>query len=1157
MRIRLIPAALVAAMFALPPAPLMAQKAKPAATPKPTATAAPSTTSTAHGAQDASDDAIQARIKSVQENKSLSEDAKKRVLDILQPAQDLARATADWNQRAASNEAAAASAPARAAALRKDSGTTPTLDLPSDIPTTATASQADQVAAHAEAAVDAAQKRLAELKAEQTRRATRRSELPRLATAARQKLSDLGRDRPSAAQPDDTAEITSARALLDEAQRLALEAEARSYERELAFYEAGAELLTLETDAAAMRVAASDAAARHLRSQANERRKQEAVAAVREAQRAKADAASAAAPIKALAEENEQLAQERAGLNGLTSRIEATARDLKDISSTRARIREQFDGARKRVAAAGNSNVVGRLLRRLLENLPDPTVHERNIAARADTLAGVQIRLLDLDEQRQEMADLETRLRSVLEGQLGVKWEDAESLTRELLKKRRDLLEALTADNNTYFGNLVELDTNERLLVSEVNRFSVFLEERVLWIPNTQPIGLADIPRLAEAARWLVDPAAWADLLGAVWRDAVRNPGLTVPVLLLLVALRPYRRNMRARLRVNGAQRLAGLPATFSATLRSLALTLALAVPLPALIWYLGWRLGVAPSTTDLAPALGRGMRRVAAMYLPLELIRVSFLSHGLAEAHIGWSARALAIVRRNLRWAIPVLLTAGLVRVTLEYQGAEARRDSLGRLIFAIGMLAAVALFNARVFHPRRGAVAGWLAARPGSVLDRLSPVWYMLLVGAPVCLGAASMLGYSYTAFRLGLRFLWSLYALFVVMLGGSLLRLWFMIAGRNLAMREARRMAGRKRAAEPEPDGVAEAAPVTHQEDEPDMTAMAAQLNRVASGLTGIVLIVSLWMIWSDLLPALEILRSVELWRQTVKVAETITLADGTIRSQLVDKAVPVTLLNILYALLAGAFTFAAARNLPVVLEVSFLRRLNLDSGLRYAITSLSRYAIVLAGIMVVFSMLGVGWSNVQWLAAAASVGLGFGLQEILANFVSGVIILFEQPVRVGDLVTIGKTTGTVTQVRIRATTVRDWDGRDLLVPNKQLITNEVVNWTLADTLSRVTFTVTTENGADPGKVRALLLEIATGHPLVLSDPAPFALFEGFGDNGLNFKLFAFVAKLGDRGQVTNDLNARIRDGFERGGIRIPVPGRELKLTYLPPARPDDRG
>ena len=127
--------------------------------------------------------------------------------------------------------------------------------------------------------------------------------------------------------------------------------------------------------------------------------------------------------------------------------------------------------------------------------------------------------------------------------------------------------------------------------------------------------------------------------------------------------------------------------------------------------------------------------------------------------------------------------------------------------------------------------------------------------------------------------------------------------------------------------------------------------------------------------------------------------------------------------------------------------------MDPGTRYAFITICRYLIITVGIIVAFGWLGVPWASYQWLVAAVTVGLGFGLQEIFANFVSGLIVLFEQPIRVGDVVSIGDVTGVVSKIRMRATTVTNWDRHDLIVPNKEFITGRLLNWTLTNTVNRV--------------------------------------------------------------------------------------------------------
>ena len=182
-----------------------------------------------------------------------------------------------------------------------------------------------------------------------------------------------------------------------------------------------------------------------------------------------------------------------------------------------------------------------------------------------------------------------------------------------------------------------------------------------------------------------------------------------------------------------------------------------------------------------------------------------------------------------------------------------------------------------------------------------------------------------------------------------------------------------------------------------------------------------VVGLYLIWFSALPALHIFDDLVLWYGTV-------IVDGA------EQPLPITLGNLGQALLFAIGTWVLADRLPALLEILLLQRFHMTAAGRYTLTTLTNYVVVAVGLMLVLGTLGARWSQVQWLAAALSVGIGFGLQEIVANFISGLIILFECPIRVGDAVTVGDTDGVVTKIKIRATTIRNWDGKELLVPNK---------------------------------------------------------------------------------------------------------------------------
>jgi potassium efflux system protein len=189
-------------------------------------------------------------------------------------------------------------------------------------------------------------------------------------------------------------------------------------------------------------------------------------------------------------------------------------------------------------------------------------------------------------------------------------------------------------------------------------------------------------------------------------------------------------------------------------------------------------------------------------------------------------------------------------------------------------------------------------------------------------------------------------------------------------------------------------------------------------------------------------------------------------------------------------------------------------------------------------------------VQWLVAALSVGIGFGLQEIVANFISGIIILFERPVRVGDIVTIGETTGVVTNIQIRATTIRNWDKQELLVPNKEFITGRLLNWSLSDQQNRISIPIGIEYGSDTRKALEILSQIAAAHERVLADPPPAVSFEGFGENSLTVVLRCYLESLEGRLGVITDLHQAIYDQFMECGIGIAFPQRDVHLSVSDP-------
>jgi small-conductance mechanosensitive channel len=238
---------------------------------------------------------------------------------------------------------------------------------------------------------------------------------------------------------------------------------------------------------------------------------------------------------------------------------------------------------------------------------------------------------------------------------------------------------------------------------------------------------------------------------------------------------------------------------------------------------------------------------------------------------------------------------------------------------------------------------------------------------------------------------------------------------------------------------------------------------------------------------------------------------------------------------------------------VLAEDVFPRLSLRAGLPYALSSLVKYAIVFVGFLLGLFALGVNLDRVTVIGGALGVGVGFGLQNIVNNFVSGLIVLFERPIRVGDAVQIADVQGEVRRIGIRATTVRSWEGAEVIVPNSQLVADRVTNWTPFDQRRRIEIRVNVAYGSAPDKVLQVLTEVAQGHPDVVTTPAPLPLFLGFGDSALQFQLWAWTNRLDRFGVIKSELGIAIYAAFRDAGFSIPFPQQEIRLHPNPPTPP----
>jgi potassium efflux system protein len=262
-----------------------------------------------------------------------------------------------------------------------------------------------------------------------------------------------------------------------------------------------------------------------------------------------------------------------------------------------------------------------------------------------------------------------------------------------------------------------------------------------------------------------------------------------------------------------------------------------------------------------------------------------------------------------------------------------------------------------------------------------------------------------------------------------------------------------------------------------------------------------------------------------------------------------AFQLSLNDILAFLIALWVSVWISRLVRFFLKEDVLSRVNLPRGVPDTISMMVHYLILTLGFLVALSAAGIELGKFALLAGALGVGIGFGLQSLVNNIVSGVILLFERPIHLGDTIEVGPLLGVVRSIGIRSSTVRTFDGAEVIVPNGNLISNELINWTLSDRLRRVHVNVGVAYGNDLNQVLEILVAVAKAHPDVLDQPQePLALFEGFGDSALEFHLRFWVSSTKNWRLITSQVTVAVHDALKESGIEIPFPQRDVHVRSI---------
>ena len=809
--------------------------------------------------------------------------------------------------------------------------------------------------------------------------------------------------------------------------------------------------------------------------------------------------------VEAFAQGNLALIDEFQTLNRQIEKARGEVARTRDLRET---IEQDSQLTQRRLEVTGLEAELGDVMLSRLASLPGTSSTRAETEALSDTIAQVSSGAIDTEQELRSVIDRQTYLDAQL-GSFPDYTETETAVAEGLVEQRRTLLTENLEAQNTLLRVLVDENQAYEALADAAEDYRTLLTGNLLWVRNYSYARPTSLERQLKSLLEFPPPR---ELVGR-WPSLAQNLYFVIGVLALIVVAF---RQRAARASLDAMLGVPIRPRDESAALiiKGLLLTLVAALLLPLSLSVLGFGLTLVADDNRSLETLGKALGAAAVVFYFLSTLRRMAGRLGVGRRLLKWNSPRADLVINDLNWFTPTLTVAAAIQVfgrnisPTESGGALAAMSSLtmatSLFLLARHMLRS-SLFNSDLILRT--------ALRAGLVLSFAIAVMHLS--------------GQLFAAHLYLRALILSIAAIVATLLLANVLQRVLIIYRMDLE----RKTREEQRAKEAE-DGEVEAEDEDPLEAVSSLSAAYTQLLVLFRLLT---LGALLWLIWSPALPALDIFDSITLWQT----------ADPSLPP---GEMLDITISVVLLAVVVIVTTILLTKHVPPLLNVLLLEWTQVSAGGRYAAGMLLQYLIIGVGLSSAMAMLGFQWSKVQWLVAALGVGIGFGLQEIVANFISGLIVLFERPIRVGDIINAGGHDGTVVNINPRATVIETFEGKEVMIPNKELITNVVTNWSLSSSKLRIVVPVGIAYGSDVEDATERLLRIANAHPDILREPAAFVTFEDFGDNALILWLRCYALK--DYLGIATALRREIYRDFNEAGIGIAFPQRDLHLDASGP-------
>lgn len=823
-----------------------------------------------------------------------------------------------------------------------------------------------------------------------------------------------------------------------------------------------------------------------------------------------------------LSEKNDEL---KKSINLQNDQLDNIINEQNTISSQITHVQNTLTTLDEQVEWLSFSTALGETLRQQLLQLPEKPKPQ---ALDAD-IADAKVRQLNdnnLFNQLQKYPNLS-----------GSKLDNSQIIQyRRLIREQSDLLKKLIAGYDSIILELTKLKIANRQLIAAIEDVTDAAHRYFFWVADVNPI-TKTFP--LELARDVIFVVASVDTLSQLYQagcDILQTPQtlflLIFAIVLVVIHIKaksPYSKYLDQTSLCIGKV----TQDSFSLTLKVIVYSLFMALPVPILWGIIGYVMQM-NWQYPVVVALGYGVN-AAAPILWVFIISAHLASpNGLFIAHFGWSKTQVRSAMKYYQVSVWVVIPLMMLVMGFDQYNNHQFSATIGRFCFILLCFALVFMTNS--IH--RAGLPLYIDKK-GSGDNLLSRILWVILLAAPWVAILTACLGYLSTTQVLLGRLEFSVIIWFVLLVVYFLIRRWMWIQKRRIEFDRAkqRRIERLAQRAKNEEDNTNHGQPSlssTETIEEPiiDLDVISAQSLHLVRSIINMIALISMILLWSELHSAFAFMENIKLW------STKIVINGNEIEQN-------ITLSSFFIAILIMMITVQLVKNLPALLELGILQHLDLTPGTGYAISTITKYIILIIGSLIAFSFIGIDWSKIQWLIAALGVGLGFGLQEIFANFISGLIMLFEKPVRIGDTVTIRDLTGTITKINTRATTIVDWDRKEIVMPNKAFITEQLINWSLSDSITRIVLTIPATIDADSQLVINILKKVAKECEYVLDEPEPQVYLVDIQEGIQLYELRVFASEMSHRMPLRSGIQQLIIQEYRKHALELPFPPLQTNL------------